>query len=357
MSVYLDHNATSPARPAVIDAVAGHMGVAGNASSVHKAGRDARAVIEDARRAVAQMAGVEAKQVLFTSGATEGNNTVLKSFKGPILTSGIEHPSVMEAAQAARVPMGAEGLIDLGALEKMLAETPGALVSVMWVNNETGVIQPVDAIAALAKQYGALFHCDAVQAAGRIPLKPVSDYMTLTAHKFGGPQGVGALIVAPKAPPVKLLSGGGQERRQRAGTENVAGIAGFGVAAGEALAQMDAYRKLAAWRDRIETSLPGIHVFGADAPRVANTTCFALEGVIADTQLMALDLAGICVSSGSACSSGSVKPSHVLDAMGIAPHLATCALRVSLGWSTTEADVDTFIAAYARLAAQWKKAA
>lgn len=351
MSIYLDHNATSPARPAVIAAVGGAMQMHGNASSVHASGRSARALVEDARNAVAALFGVQSKQVIFTSGATEANNTVLKSFTGRILTSGIEHPSVMESVKADRIPVLSSGIIDINALETMIAGA--ALVSVMWVNNETGVIQPVDKIAALCKQHNVKFHCDAVQAAGRIPVSLVADYMTVSAHKMAGPMGAGAIIVDTKAPPVKLIHGGGQERRQRAGTENVAAIAGFGVAA--SLAHTGEFAKLGALRDRIESEIPGITVFGKDCPRVANTTCFALPGVLADTQLMALDLAGICVSSGSACSSGSVKPSHVLDAMGIDASLATCALRVSLGWNTTASDVDTFIATYKRLSASWQK--
>ena len=354
MSVYLDHNATSPTKPAVIDAVAAAMRAHGNASSVHASGRDARGVVEDARKKIAQVFGVESKQVIFTSGATEANNTIIKSYAGRILTSGIEHPSVVEAVKAERIPVHADGIVDVVALEKMMTDTSSggaALVSVMWVNNETGVIQPVEKISALCQQHGVKFHCDAVQAMGRIPVSLVADYVTVSAHKIAGPMGVGAIIVAPKAPPVKLIHGGGQERRQRAGTENVAGIAGFGVAA--ALCDVNAFQKLSALRDKIENEIPGITVFGQNSPRVANTTCFALPGVVADTQLMALDLAGFCVSSGSACSSGSVKPSHVLEAMGIDPAIANCALRVSLGWNTSTDDVDSFIATYKKLSANW----
>ena len=295
--------------------------------------------------------------MIFTSGATEANNTVLRTYQGPVFASAIEHPSVIEATDAQIIPVSKNGIVDLAALERMLEHTNRALVSVMWVNNETGVIQPVEDIAALCRRAGALFHCDAVQAAGRVPVSMVADYLTLSAHKIGGPQGVGALVVAPKAPPVRLIYGGGQERRQRAGTENVAGIAGFGAAARDALAGLAGFAALASWRNAIESALAGIHVFGTGAPRVANTSCFALRGVNADTQLMALDLAGICVSSGSACSSGSVKPSHVLAAMGADSALSACALRVSLGWTTTQAEIDAFIAAWQKLAAQWVRAA
>ncbi|NBX65575.1 MAG: cysteine desulfurase [Proteobacteria bacterium] len=359
MTIYLDHNATTAIKPPVIEAVAGVMRDTGNASSVHAAGRSARAHVEDARRHVAALCRADAKGVIFTSGATEANNTVLKHFaSGRILTSGIEHPSVIEAvAGTERIPVSQNGIVDLSALKKML-EGGASLVSVMLVNNETGVIQPVAEISKLAKATGARVHCDAVQAAGRIPIDITAlgiDYLTLSAHKMGGPQGVGALVTVAGAPPVKLIHGGGQERRQRAGTENIAGIHGFGIAAAAALADMEAYHKLASLRDAIEARIDGITVFGNKSPRVANTTCFALEGVPADTQLMALDLAGICVSSGSACSSGSVKPSHVLEAMGIAPALATAALRVSLGWNTTAADIETFIETYTRLKKTWQK--
>jgi cysteine desulfurase len=202
---------------------------------------------------------------------------------------------------------------------------------------------------------------DAVQAAGRIPIdmqKIGADYITLSAHKIGGAPGAGAIIAALKAPPVKLIHGGGQERRQRAGTENAPAIIGFGAAAQCAVEDMAAFAKLAALRDRMEDALrqiDGIHFYGNGAPRVANTSCFSLKGVAADTQLMALDLAGISVSSGSACSSGSVKPSHVLEAMHVAPELANCALRVSLGWTTTAADIDTFIDTYTKLAVGWER--
>jgi cysteine desulfurase len=359
LTTYLDHNATTAAKPPVIEAVAGAMHETGNASSVHAAGRTARAHVEEARRAVAALCGADPKGVIFTSGATEGNNTVLKNFDpARILTSGIEHPSVVEAAaHATRIPVLKTGIVDMDAYAALLKTAP-ALVSVMYVNNETGVIQPVAEMARMAKSAGAKFHCDAVQAAGRIDIDVPAlgvDYLTLSAHKMGGPQGVGALLTVAGAPPVKLIYGGGQERRQRAGTENVAGIAGFGVAAKLALESIADFQKLAALRDAIETRIAGITVFGGGAPRVSNTTCFALAGVPADTQLMALDLAGIAVSSGSACSSGSVKASHVLEAMEIAPALASCALRVSLGWTTTASDIETFIATYTRLMTTWQK--
>lgn len=337
------------------------MHVPGNASSVHEAGRGARACVEEARLNVARLCNADPKSVVFTSGATESNNTILKNFAHTrVLVSDIEHPSVLESLpNAQRIAVLENGVVDMDALTRLLDEKT-ALVSVMFVNNETGVIQPIEQIAALAHAKGARVHTDAVQAAGRIPIdikKLGVDYLSLTAHKFGGPQGVGALIAIAGAPPVKILHGGGQERRQRAGTENVAGIVGFGKAATLATENMSNYQKLSNLRDKIESALHGVRVFGAKSPRVVNTTCLALPGVPADTQLMALDLAGICVSSGSACSSGSVKPSHVLAAMGIADDLASCALRVSLGWNTTAHDVDTFIETYTHLSKTWLKGA
>jgi len=364
MSVYLDHNATTTIRASALDAVRAALVETGNASSVHQAGRQARARVEQARNEVAMLAGAQdAKGVIFTSGATEANNTVIQHFAGQrIFTSSVEHPSVREAdASAERIPVTRDGTVDLDAFAAMMdgGDAP-ALVSVIMAGNETGVIQPVAEIAAIAKAKGALVHTDAVQAAGRIPLDMVAlgvDYLTLSAHKMGGPQGVGALVCAPKAPPVKLLYGGGQERRQRAGTENVAGIAGFGAAAKEARETIDAFQTLATLRDDMEKrfvqSLSGITIHGANAPRTANTSCFSLAGVPADTQLMALDLAGYCVSSGSACSSGSVQPSKILGAMGVDDDLASNALRISFGWPTTRADVEGFIGTYIDLAKKW----
>lgn len=345
--------------------MAAMQGVTGNPSSPHTAGRNARGLIEAARAHVANLVGATPKQIIFTSGATEANNTVLQHFKGRIvLTSATEHPSVIEAVpDAIRIPCHASGLINVSALQDLLAKHEGAaLVSVMMVNNETGVIQPIAHIAAMAHAAGALMHTDAVQACGRIPVDMAAlgvDYLTLTAHKFGGPQGVGALVVSPKAPPVRLLMGGGQERRQRAGTENVAAIAGCGEAARLALENLHEYQRLEALRDKLEAQLRAttntITFFGCDTPRVANTSCFAFANVPAETQLMALDLAGFAVSSGSACSSGTVRASHVLTAMHVPAALASCALRLSLGWNTTEKDIDLFCETWMSLAEQWSK--
>lgn len=357
--VYLDYNASAPIRPAVADLVRVLMSVPGNASSIHSFGREARSHIEKAREQVAALADTHANYVTFTAGATEANNAVLKHFTGRrILVSAIEHPSVLAATpQAEKIPVTATGVIDLTALDKMLTGEAPALISVMLVNNETGVIQPVEDIARLARQRhpNIYIHTDAVQAAGKIPFGLATlgvDYLSLSAHKLGGPHGVGALLCAPGAEPVPFLHGGGQEKGQRAGTENIAGIAGFGLAATMALSELSTFQALARWRDDLEKTLqdaaPDLVIFGREAPRVANTTKIGLPGIPANTQLMNLDIEGIAVSSGAACSSGTIKPSHVLQAMGASDNLSSHALRISLGWNTQEDDLK-------RLAEVWLK--
>ncbi|MEE8272041.1 MAG: cysteine desulfurase family protein [Alphaproteobacteria bacterium] len=357
-SVYLDYNATAPlraeARAAVVDALM----ETGNPSSVHRFGQAARRRVEDARDAVAALAGVAPAQVIFTSGATEANNTVLAPGNTRrILASAIEHDSVLAAVDAERVPVTPAGVVDLDALDAMLAaSTRPALVAVMAANNETGVIQPVAEAAAVAHRHGAVLHCDAVQLAGKAPLdfaRLGADSLSLSAHKLGGPQAVGALVVRDGLEVPRLLRGGGQERRRRAGTENVAGIAGFGAAARAALAGLRAYGALAALRDglerRIAAACPDAMVFGQAAPRIANTSCIVMPGVAAETQLMGFDLAGIAVSAGAACSSGKVAASHVLQAMGADTAAANGAVRVSLGWDTGPDDVDRFVEAWLAL--------
>jgi cysteine desulfurase len=259
------------------------------------------------------------------------------------------------------IAVDADGLIDLGVLDAALAvNDEAALVSVMLANNETGVIQPVAEVSALAHKHGALFHCDAVQAAGKIviDIKALGiDMLTLSAHKIGGPQGVGALVSADDQTLKPIVRGGGQERGRRAGTENLPGIAGFGVAAAEALKELSGFADLSHWRDRIEADLArhqGVRIFGAGVSRLANTTCLTMPGVVAEQQLIVLDLAGIAVSAGSACSSGKIEPSHVLAAMGINAEEAATAIRVSLGWNTTEQDVERFISAWADVHARAK---
>ncbi len=355
--LYLDCNATMPLKPAVVEAMYAVLHVPGNASSVHGFGRRARQHMEDARHAVATLIGTDPAYILFTAGATESNNTVLNSFRGErILMSAIEHPSVRNVAEnAGIIPVTAQGIVDLNALESLLQQQKPALVSVMLVNNETGIIQPVADIVRMVRRLSpqTRVHTDAVQALGRIPVDFTAlqvDYMSLSAHKMGGPQGAGALVVAPGTKIEKLLKGGGQEKRQRAGTENIAAIAGFGKAAMLAQHDMPAFQALALLRDMLEERLlaiaPQLKIFGRDTPRVANTSQIVLPGIAAETQLMALDLDGIAVSSGSACSSGSVKPNTVLKAMGASDTEALSALRVSLGWQSTAEDIDRFVAAW-----------
>ena len=332
----------------------------GNASAIHKAGRTARRDIEEARQQIVQLVNAGPQSVIiFTSGATEANNLVLKGTDCErILVSAIEHPSVLQARPDKEIiPVLSNGIIDLAALDKILeGNDRSTLISVMLVNNETGIIQPIDKVMEIAKRRGALVHTDAVQAAGRLPvdLKKLGvDYLTLSAHKIGGPQGVGCLVLSNCVSVVPQISGGNQEKNMRAGTENLAGIAGFGKAAELAARDMSAFQKLSVLRDKIEAELkriaPTVHFFGKDVPRVANTTMFALPGASSETQLIALDLAGICVSNGSACASGTVKASHVLKAMGASESEAGSSLRVSLGWNSTEKDVDYFLQKWAEM--------
>lgn len=331
----------------------------GNASSIHAEGRAARACLDASREALARALGVIAPMVVFTSGGSEANNLALKG--APVerlIVSAVEHPSVIEAARASgkpvdMLPVDGEGVVDLSALEKLLAAGPKALVAVMLANNETGVIQPVRDVAALAHKHGALVHCDAVQAFGKIAVNfglLGVDTLSVSAHKLGGPVGAGALIIRDRLALEALIQGGGQELRRRAGTENIAAIAGFAAAVDEKQLEISTLR------DALEARLEGAVIFGDKTGRLPNTSCFALPGLSAETALMALDLAGIAVSSGSACSSGKVTKSHVLAAMGIAPELAGSAIRVSLGWTTTAADIEHFITAWGRLSARRKAA-
>jgi cysteine desulfurase len=354
---YLDYNASAPVRPQVVEAMAAALGRTGNPSSVHRAGREARALLEHARAAVAALVGAPAEAVVFTSGGTEANNQALQSVTGTKLISAIEHDSVLAAApDAARIPVNPDGVVDLQSLEEQLQTLRPALVAIMLANNETGVIQPVREVAACARRHGALVHCDAVQAAGKIPvnLRDLgADFVTLSAHKLGGPQGVGALVLGPGIEPVALHQGGAQERRWRPGTENLPGIVGFGRACELATADTGWWQRVGALREGLEARIgaiaPAARVLGGRAPRLANTSCITMPGVGNETQLIDLDLAGIAVSAGSACSSGKVGPSHVLATMGIEPGEAQTAIRVSLGWASTVADIDRFVTAWQRL--------
>ena len=365
MRIYLDYNATTPIRPQVIDAAADAMRHTGNASSVHFNGRGARKYVEDARAHVAALCGVRAAQIIFNAGATEGNNTILHAYTDkPVLVSAVEHPSSLAPVpNAIKIPVRRDGLLDMDAFEAQLKEHKPALVSVQWVNSETGIIQPIDKIAALAKSYGAWMHCDAVQAAGRVKIDFKAaglDTMVISAHKFGGPQGVGALIFREGLTFPKFMQGGGQEKRQRAGTENVAGIAGFGVAAKLALEELDQYcTHCDTLRTLFESGIKqignDIAIVGEASARTPNTSNVLLAGISAETQLMALDLEGISVSSGSACSSGAFKPSHVMAAMGYSEDDSRSALRFSWGWDSKASDIAAALAAYDKMVKRLRK--
>ncbi len=356
-AVYLDHNATSPLRAEAIEATVAALGQAANPSSVHAAGRRARAVVEDARAVVAGLAGAEVSDVIFTSGGTEANALALAGAAGwasRAIVGATEHEAVAANAAASGLaveiwPVDANGVADLGWLEARLAElgpSERPVVALMLANNETGVIQPVAQAATLVQAAQGWLHVDAVQAAGKIAIDRAAlgaDTLALSAHKLGGPQGVGALVHTARAPLRPWLRGGGQERGLRAGTENVAGIAGFAAAAQAALRNLEKFEAQAAWRDRAAERLAaaGAIVVGETVDRLPNTLCVAAPGFSSQLQVMGLDLEGVMVSAGAACSSGRVKPSGVLTAMGLSD-LADCAIRASGGWSTTQQDWDRF---------------
>jgi cysteine desulfurase len=371
VSAYFDWNATAPLRPEARAAMLAALDVVGNPSSPHAEGRRTRAIVEDAREEVATLVGARAAEVVFTSGGTEANNAVLAGGWQAICLAGIEHDSVRvpargSGAQVVNLPVDASGVVRLAAFEGGTQATSGcrALLSLQLANNETGVLQPLTHAVALAKAGGLSVHTDAVQAAGRVAVDFRAlgvDFLTLSSHKLGGPKGVGALVIRDGAALPTLIAGGGQERRRRAGTENVAAIAGFGAAAGAAvrdLAEMDRVRGL---RDRLEAEVrsvaPSAVMIAAEAERLPNTTSVALPGTSAETLVIALDLAGVAVSAGAACSSGKVGASHVLEAMGLEPALARAAVRVSLGWGSTEGDVAAFIAAWSRVATRQRQRA
>jgi cysteine desulfurase len=369
--IYLDYNATAPLHPAARAAICAAFDLCGNASSVHTEGRTARAMIESARVEVAAFAGVGPKNVIFTSGATEALNLALtprfglphaETPAGLLLAGAGEHPAVLAGhrfppSQLMIAPLTQQGALDLKALHAMVARGRKAGVRIMLAlqaaNNETGVIQPVAAAAEIVHEAGGVVICDAVQAAGKIDCdigRLGADAIAVSAHKFGGPQGVGALCLRSDGHSAgdPLLRGGGQERGQRAGTENVAGIAGMAAALAAALAhQAEEAATLLAWRTALEREIariaPEVAVFGAAEERLANTLCFALPWIEAQVILISLDMEGIAVSSGSACSSGTVKSSHVLRAMQVAPNLARGAVRISLGWDTRWEDCTCFL--------------
>lgn len=347
---YFDHNASAPLRASARAIMIEAMDVVSNPSSIHAEGRAGRKYIETARRQIGETLDVSPNQIIFTSGATEANNTILKGFSGQtILVGSTEHLSVLESGvNVITIPVDDQGLIDVNKLSSLMITHRPHVVSIMYVNNETGVIQPIEQIAKIVHDHGALFHCDAVQAYGRIPFTRASidvDFITISSHKIGGPLGAGAIIFKPQTNVPVLLHGGGQERRQRAGTENFIAIAGFGAASHEAVHSINDFEKLRSKREMIEENLraSGCTIFGETAPRISNTISFAHPTKDSQTLLMALDMNGIALSSGSACSSGTIKPSHVLKAMNISPTLINNALRLSMGWNTTQEDIDFFL--------------
>jgi cysteine desulfurase len=346
--IYLDANATEPLRPEARVAACAAMELTGNPASVHAAGREARRVLEDSRRAVAECLGAQPGHVVFTSGGTEANALAIAGLSAGrrVIVGATEHDAVRAAAPCATVvPVTSDGQVDLAALDRLLREGP-ALVCLMLANNETGVLHPVAEAAALCRAHGAALHVDAVQAAGRIAFTLAAlgaDSLAISGHKLGGPKGAGALVMASDMHLLPLIAGGGQERGRRGGTPALPAIAGLAAA----LRASRGGSRLAPLRDLIEARTSAI-VCGA-GPRLPNTTCLARPGCCADLQVIALDLAGIAVSAGAACSSGKVADSHVLRAMGL-HDLAGCAIRVSLAWNTTAEDVGAFITAYGRLA-------
>jgi cysteine desulfurase len=369
--VYLDWNATTPLRPEAREAMAAAWDLPGNPSSVHAEGRQSRRLVEQARISVANAISAEPRNIIFTSCGTEANALALtpglrRASGLPVqrlVISAIEHASVLSGGRfpieaIATVGVTSSGVLDLDRLRRAIEGGPPALVSVMLANNETGAVQPVKEAAEIVHSAGGLLHVDAIQALGKISFDfnaMKADLVTLSAHKIGGPKGVGALVLAEGVLGLEpLLRGGGQELGHRAGTENVAGIAGFGAAVKAAMGALarDAVR-LEGLRNRLESGLrqtPGMIVFSGDVPRLPNTTLFTVPGLKAETAVIGFDLAGVAVSSGSACSSGKVQPSHVLKAMGFGPELAQGAVRLSLGWATSDADIDRCFEAWRKLA-------
>jgi cysteine desulfurase len=381
--IYLDWNATAPLRPEARAAMLAACDSVGNPSSVHAEGRAARRLVEEARQQVAALVGAGAKNVVFTSGGTEANILALapwidwegdRSPRQRLLVSAIEHASVRAGGRfpgdgVEEISATPQGQIDLEALEGRLQAlsrqaVSRTLVSVQAANNETGVVQPVSEAARLVHEHGGLLHVDAVQAPGKISCDINTlgcDLLTLSGHKIGSPQGIGALVMREGLHVAPLITGGGQERGVRAGTENVAAIAGFGAAAARVAQEaFGPVTQMQALRDRLETGLravaPSTVIFGAECARLPNTTLLAVPGVKAETAIIGLDVGGIAVSSGSACSSGKVAPSHVLAAMGVSPDLAGGAIRVSLGYSTTEMEIEMFLDTWAKFIANLYKA-
>lgn len=377
--VYLDHNATTATRPEVIAAMSEVLAATGNPSSIHAEGRAKRGLVEAARRQIAALVGADASCVTFTSGGTEASNLALspslRDARDPrpitrLAVSAVEHPAVSVGARfpdyaVETIPVDRDGRIDLAAVEaafvRHAAERPDErmMLALMLANNETGVIQPVAEAAAIARRHGGLTHVDAVQAAGKIPVEIKTlgaDFMAVAAHKFGGPAGVGALVRADERLHVEqaVVRGGGQEKGWRGGTENVAGVVGMGVAAEQALSGLQAFADLAQARDALEAGLKrlgAVTIFGEAAPRLPNTCCFAMPAAPVGHAMIALDLAGVAVSAGSACSSGKTKASPVLDAMGVDHDLSSRMVRVSFGWNSAPDDGERFLDAWSKIVA------
>jgi cysteine desulfurase len=360
-TIYLDFNATAPILPEVITAMVATMETGGNPSSVHRQGRTSRNNVEEARRQIAGLVNCKAQEIIFTSGGTEANNLALSGLPNRhLVISPIEHDSVLSAAtpyQPAILSVDQNGIIDFEDLDTHLRiATEPVLVSIMLANNETGVVQPVRKISEIVHKYNALLHCDAIQAIGKIPVDFKSldiDMMSVSAHKFGGPQGIGALVVREGLAIAPFIRGGGQELGRRAGTENVAGIVGFGVAATVAKNRLDAYGQVRQLREKLEKALqdvsPRVVIYGEEAERLPNTLSVSMPSVPSELQVMNFDLAGIAISAGSACSSGKVKASHVLMAMGVEEAEAGTAIRISLGPTTTAAEIEATIECWSDL--------
>lgn len=361
---YCDYNATTPVRPAAAAALACALEAGGNPSSVHAAGRSAKAIVESARESVGRAIGARARDVIFTSGATEALHLALDAARdsyGDLIVSEIEHDALWEATRSAEemapLRVTADGVVDLAHLDKLLEIAKRPLVAVMLANNETGVVQPIVKVATRVREAGGLLLVDASQAVGRIPVDVAAldaAYLVVSSHKIGGPPGAGALVLAAGAPFAITRRGGGQEQGRRPGTENAPALAGFAAALDTDLIAESA--RSTALRDRFETFLrlrhPDAVIFSEQAMRLPNTSLFALPGAPAELALIAMDLEGIALSSGAACSSGKVKSSRVLAAMGVAPALAKSALRASFGWASSEDDVDRLLAALDRVRAR-----
>lgn len=356
-TLFLDHNATSPPVEGVRDAVREALGDGGNPSSIHASGRHARAIVEQTRQRLAQQIACKPQEIAFTSGGTEANVWAITQAQADRLIIGAaEHDSVRAPAFASDkpvtwLPVDGQGRIDLNALEQALNEGQGrALVSVQSANNETGTLQPIQDIATLCRAHDALYHRDATQSLGKQPLSFDSDLMTLSAHKIGGLAGTGALVIREGLAMPALIPGGGQELRRRGGTENLTGLAAFGAVLEGLPQRIDAMAALGdvlnAFEDQLLSHCPEAVIFSSEQPRLPNTSAFAIPGLPAETQMMHLDLMGVEVGSGSACSSGKITPSHVLAAMGVAEDVSRCALRVSFGPGQAMEAVDRFFEAW-----------